>query len=102
MNTSSVSLASSGNLPQPSAQAVARPSIPIVEGSSTREKIVTAFLLSLMDQTNSGDCMELAVYSAQELCKELGIKEEEFNDVLKSIYETWCSRRRRNPINGLF
>ena len=55
-----------------------------------------------MDQTNSGDCMELAVYSAQELCKELGIKEEEFNDVLKSIYETWCSRRRRNPINGLF
>jgi hypothetical protein len=69
----------------------------------TAEKIILLALIDgLLSNVMSSDMLTLSVFHAQAICREKGVDEEVFAEVVKKISDIHIDRKKRNPIGGMF
>lgn len=59
--------------------------------------ILASLLQSIIENTVSGDVLELAIHSSKEACKARGIDEVTYKSVVSKVLKVIEKRRRRNP-----
>jgi len=109
--TKSLPMAKTGTLPQLSEQGAVAPCSTKIERMFLNDgldptpetiAIMAAMLVGLMREQLSGDSMVLAMYDAKDICRDLGIPEESFKKVQKTVLDKWMQMRKKNPMSCLF
>lgn len=98
-----------GTMPRHLEQDVVLPSIqterPFSENKERdkdKEKVLLALFMGMSTETMSGDQMYLAMHRAKEFSSQMGVKEETFNEIVKSVIEAWERVRKLNPLHSMF
>lgn len=60
--------------------------------------VLMAILQGLTENTTSGDVIALAVFRAKDLCRQFGISEDEFNDIIDQYLNFADHVRKKNPL----
>lgn len=78
---------------------VARSETPIVRPSSETSSLVLAALLAgVTRNTSNGDVIALGVYAAGDICKKLGVSDDDFDSVVTRYLAFSDTVRRGNPM----
>ncbi len=94
---------------QPSGRDVAHRSTQIASESSTKLSnsqnqitVLMAILVGITENTLSGDVIALSVYRAKDICHNLGVDEDIFEDTVKRYLKFSADVKARHPMGSMF
>lgn len=64
--------------------------------------VLAAMLAGMFKHQLSSDAVALAMYAARDMAHQAGVKDEEFQRVLKIVTEKWIEMKRKNPLGSMF
>jgi len=63
---------------------------------------LVAMLTGMLQNQLSSDAFALAMYSARNMAKQAGVKDEDFQRVMKVVTKKWVEIKKKNPLGSMF